>query len=287
MVFKARDKYFDLAKRPLIMGILNVTPDSFSDGGKFLSTDTALARCRQMIEEGADIIDIGGESSKPGSVPVSEEEELKRIVPVIRELRKSSDICISVDTYKPSVAQAALEEGADMINSICGTLNDDKLLSVVKKYSAAICIMHMKGTPEDMQNNTDYDDIVKEVSEKLRDSAQYALNFGISRESIAIDPGIGFGKSVGGNLEILGNLKKFKESGFVLLVGTSRKSFIAKTLGNDEESRLYGTLSSNVVAYCGGAEIFRVHDIKQNKKVLEMAALISYNECNKRSFGAI
>jgi dihydropteroate synthase len=280
MVFKARDKYFDTARKPLIMGILNVTPDSFSDGGNYFNTDAALARCRKMIDEGADMIDIGGESSRPGAASVSEEEELRRIIPVIRELRNSSDICISVDTYKPSVAKAALEEGADMINSIFGTVNDDQLLSVIKKYSAAICVMHMKGTPGDMQKNTDYVDIVNEVSGKLRDSAQYALKFGIPRENIAIDPGIGFGKSVEGNFEILRNLKKFKEPGFTLLIGTSRKSFIAKTLGEDEESRLYGTLSSNVTAYCSGADIFRVHDVKGNKKVLDMAALICYNESN-------
>lgn len=280
MVFKARNKYFDLCKGPLVMGILNVTPDSFSDGGKYFNTDDAVFQCRKMIEEGADIIDIGGESSRPGAVPVSEEDELARILPVIREVRKSNNVCISVDTYKPSVAAAVLEEGADMINSIFGTLNDDLLLRVVKKYSAAICIMHMKGTPEDMQSNTEYGNVVKEVSDKLNDSAQYALNFGISKESIAIDPGIGFGKSVEGNLEILRDLKKLKESGYALLVGTSRKSFIAKTLGEDQDSRLYGTLSSNVIAYCSGADIFRVHDVRQNKKVLDMAALICYNESN-------
>lgn len=280
MVFKARNKYFDLSKGPLIMGVLNVTPDSFSDGGRFFNTEDAVLQCRKMIDEGADIIDLGGESSRPGSAPVSAGEEIRRIVPVLREIRKFSDICISIDTYKHSVAEAVLEEGADMVNSIYGTQNDDLLLSLVKKYSAAICIMHMKGTPENMQSNTEYSNVVKEVSEELNNSAQYALNFGISRESIAIDPGIGFGKSVEGNLEILKDLKKFKESGFALLVGTSRKSFIARTLGEDVDSRLYGTLSSNVVAYCSGADIFRVHDVRPNKKVLDMAAIISYNQSN-------
>lgn len=280
MVFKARDKYFELGKRPLIMGIVNITPDSFSDGGSYFSTDSAVLQCIKMIEEGAGIIDIGGESSRPGASPVSEEEELARILPVIRELRKSAKICISVDTYKPSVAEAALEAGADMINSIQGTVNDDLLLSVVKKYSAAICLMHMKGIPQNMQNDTTYGDIVKEVSEKLNDSALYASDFGISRESIVIDPGFGFGKSVEGNLEILRNLHRFKDSGFALLIGTSRKSFIARTLGEDKESRLLGTLSSNVAGYYKGADIFRVHDVKENKKVLDMAALICYNECN-------
>ncbi len=278
MVFKAGNKYFDLDKKPVIMGILNVTPDSFSDGGKFSDPAAALQRCAQMIKEGAGIIDIGGESSRPGSERISSQVELERIIPVIRELRKTSDICISVDTYKPDVAAIVLEEGADMINNICGTDPDEELLRIVAGHSAGLCLMHMRGTPENMQDFTSYDDIVEEILTGLRKSYERALEAGIDKTSVVLDPGIGFGKSIEGNLKLLKDLSAFTEIGCPVLIGTSRKSFIGGILGNTTGERLSGTLSANVIAFLRGARLFRVHDVKENYESLEVARRIVMQE---------
>ncbi|MDD3044704.1 MAG: dihydropteroate synthase, partial [Candidatus Delongbacteria bacterium] len=264
MVFKARDKYFDTEKKPLIMGILNITPDSFSDGGMYQDADSAVKRCMQMISEGADIIDIGGESSsfgvtftpshltradiidiggessRPGSERVSSQEEIERIVPVIKKIREQSDICISVDTYKPDVAEAALKEGADMINCIYGADPDPELLKIVASFQAGLCLMHMRGEPGTMQSETEYDDIINEIYSALRNSYEKALLAGIPEDSIMIDPGIGFGKSVDGNLRLISNIGDFKKIGRPVLIGASRKSFIGKILDNTPEERLSG-----------------------------------------------
>lgn len=271
MIFKASDKYFDTDQRPLIMGILNVTPDSFSDGGKFLSCDDALNHCEKMVREGADIIDIGGESSRPGSAPVSDEEELDRIIQVIKTFRSRFDICLSVDTYKPAVARAVLSEGADMINNIFGTGSDDDILRAVAEYSAGLCIMHINGTPEDMQNKTEYADIVSEIKAKLVSSVSTAVRCGVGIESIVVDPGIGFGKDLEGNIMILNNLDRFKDINRPIMIGNSRKSFIGRILGTEPDDRLYGTVSSNVIALSKGASIFRVHDVKENKQAIDIA----------------
>ncbi|MFO7811303.1 MAG: dihydropteroate synthase [Candidatus Delongbacteria bacterium] len=248
MVFRTKTKYFEPDKRPVLMGILNITPDSFSDGGKYFETDIAIEHCKNMIDQGADIIDIGGESSRPGAIPVTEEEELRRIIPVIEVLKSSFDVCISVDTYKPMVANETLCRGADMINNIFGTDPNDDLLDIVKKYSAGLCLMHIKGTPQNMQKHTHYNDIMKEIKQKLREAAEHAVKKGINIENIAIDPGIGFGKSKRGNFEILNRLEELHDQGFNIMIGASRKSFIAKALGKDDKSRLMGTISSNVAA---------------------------------------
>lgn len=274
MVFKARDKYFDTENKPLIMGILNVTPDSFSDGGMYQDADSAVKRCMQMISEGADIIDIGGESSRPGSERVSSQEEIERIVPVIKKIREQSDICISVDTYKPDVAEAALKEGADMINCIYGADPDPELLKIVASYQAGLCLMHMRGEPGTMQSETEYDDIINEIYSALRSSYEKAVLEGIPEDSIMIDPGIGFGKSVEGNLRLISNIGDFKKIGRPVLIGASRKSFIGKILDNTPEERLSGTISANVCAFISGASIFRVHDVRESAEALKIAHMI-------------
>ncbi|MFA6653147.1 MAG: dihydropteroate synthase [Candidatus Delongbacteria bacterium] len=274
MVFKARDKYFDTENKPLIMGILNVTPDSFSDGGMYQDADSAVKRCMQMISEGADIIDIGGESSRPGSERVSSQEEIERIVPVIKKIREQSDICISVDTYKPDVAEAALKEGADMINCIYGADPDPELLKIVASFQAGLCLMHMRGEPGTMQSETEYDDIINEIYSALRSSYEKAVLAGIPEDSIMIDPGIGFGKSVEGNLRLISNIGDFKKIGRPVLIGASRKSFIGKILDNTPEERLSGTISANVCAFISGASIFRVHDVRESAEALKIAHMI-------------
>lgn len=274
MVFKARDKYFDTENKPLIMGILNITPDSFSDGGMYQDADSAVKRCMQMISEGADIIDIGGESSRPGSERVSSQEEIERIVPVIKKIREQSDICISVDTYKPDVAESALKGGADMINCIYGADPDPELLKIVASFQAGLCLMHMRGEPGTMQSETEYDDIINEIYSALRNSYEKALLKGISKDSVLIDPGIGFGKSVEGNLRLISNIGDFKKIGRPVLIGASRKSFIGKILDNTPEERLSGTISANVCAFISGASIFRVHDVRENAEALKIAHMI-------------
>ena len=274
MVFKARDKYFDTDKKPLIMGILNITPDSFSDGGMYQDADSAVKRCMQMISEGADIIDMGGESSRPGSSRISSKVEMERIVPVISRLREKSDICISVDTYKADVAEAAMKEGADMINNIYGADPDPDLLRIAASYSAGLCLMHMRGEPCTMQAETEYCDIINEIYSVLRNSYEKALLAGVSEDSIMIDPGIGFGKSVDGNLRLIRNIGHFKGIGCPVLIGVSRKSFIAKILDNDTEDRLSGTIAANTAAYIFGAGVFRVHDVKENAEALNISSSI-------------
>lgn len=253
---------------PLVMGILNVTPDSFFDGGKHHTMEGALGHALRMIEEGADIIDIGGESTRPYADPVPEEEELRRIVPVIEALRASSDILISVDTYKAGVADAALCAGADIVNDISGLTYDDAMAQVVARNDAWVVIMHIKGTPRNMQVDPHYDDVVAEISEFLRLQMDRAVRAGVDPEKIIIDPGIGFGKRVEDNLRILKMLGEFKKLGRPVLIGTSMKSFIGKAAGLPIEERVEGTLASLAVALMNGADILRVHDVKKAKKVL-------------------
>lgn len=253
---------------PLVMGILNVTPDSFFDGGKHHTMEGALDHALRMIEEGADIIDIGGESTRPYADPVPEEEELRRIVPVIEALRASSDILISVDTYKAGVADAALCAGADIVNDISGLTYDDAMAQVVARNDAWVVIMHIKGTPRNMQVDPHYDDVVAEISEFLRLQMDHAVRAGVDPEKIILDPGIGFGKRVEDNLRILKMLGEFKKLGRPVLIGTSMKSFIGKVAGLPIEERVEGTLASLAVALMNGADILRVHDVKKAKKVL-------------------
>jgi len=261
-------KIRDLGERPLIMGILNVTPDSFSDGGRFLKPEKAFDQAMFMIESGADIIDVGGESSRPGSEGVSLDEELERVIPMIEKISEESDIAISIDTVKSDVAEKAIDAGACIINDISGLTKDLKIAELAAERGAYVVLMHMRGTPKDMQENTDYDDIIAEISSFLTDSAHKAINAGVEKHRIIIDPGIGFGKSAEGNFMILKNLDRFLKLHHPILVGTSRKSFIGKALDLDVNHRLEGSLAAACYAVLNGADIVRVHDVAETKRAL-------------------
>jgi dihydropteroate synthase len=249
------------------MGVLNVTPDSFSDGGKFLNVEDAVRCGIKMAEEGADIIDVGGESTRPRSDPITIEDELSRVVPVIEALANEIDIPISIDTYKSEVAKKALEAGAEMINDISALRFDPKMKEVVAEYQVPVVLMHIKGTPKNMQENPYYEDVIKEIIEYLRESIQLAKDGGIEEKNIIIDPGFGFGKRLEDNLNILKNLRKFSILNCPILVGPSRKSFIGKILDLPVEERLEGSLAALVVSIMNGANIVRVHDVKESKRV--------------------
>ena len=255
----------------LIMGILNVTPDSFSDGGQFLKVENAFTHSVKMIEEGADIIDIGGESTKPFADPVSTDEELSRVIPVIEKIRSEYDILISIDTTKSKVAEEAITSGANIINDVSAMEIDENMLQVAKNYNSPIVMMHMKGIPKNMQNNPTYDHLITEIKDYLSSRVKCAINAGIDKKNIIIDPGIGFGKSVEHNFEIINNLDSFVDLGFPVLLGASRKSFIGLTLDVEEKDRLEGSIAANVIGLQKGAKIFRVHDVLAAKKSLIIA----------------
>ncbi len=278
-VFQYGSKSIDTAHKPLVMGILNVTPDSFSDGGKYNSPDKAVKRCEKMIEEGADIIDIGGESTRPGSDPVPLKEELERVMPVVEAIKKRFDIAVSVDTYKSSVAQAAIDAGADIINDISGMTFDENMPSVLSKSNCGIIVMHIKGTPKNMQKNPHYEHLICEINEYFENILEKAEKNNIKRERIALDPGIGFGKTFEDNYKILNNIKAFKIFNRPILIGLSKKSFIGYTLDEkDTKNRLYGTIGANITALLRGANILRVHDVKQNLDAIRLAMSIIKEE---------
>jgi len=258
-------------KRTLIMGILNVTPDSFYDGGKYSSVESALERAREMVEEGADIIDVGGESSRPGSLPVSKDEELSRILPVIKAISDELDVPISVDTYRAEVAEEAIKAGAGMVNDITAMGGDESMAEVVSEHGVPICLMHMKGTPQNMQKNPHYDDTMAEITKFLHERAEYAMAKGIDEKNIILDPGIGFGKRTGegieDNCEIIARLAELKSLGFPVLVGASRKTFIGNLSNTGVEERLEGSLGAEAMAIANGADILRVHDVKETKRM--------------------
>jgi dihydropteroate synthase len=251
--------------RTLIMGVLNVTPDSFSDGGQFFSFDQAIAHAEKMINEGADIIDIGGESTRPGSDFVSEAEELRRVIPIIERLVKTTTVPISIDTTKAAVARAALQAGAEIVNDISGLRFDKTIADEAAKAHSGLVLMHSRGTPKDMQQLPPVENIVTEVIGELYQSVAVAEQRGVEREAIAIDPGIGFGKTVEQNLELIAKLDQLAHAfpGLPLMIGTSRKSFIGKLLDRaPADQRLYGTIASLVATVLHGAHIVRVHDVK-------------------------
>lgn len=260
--------------RPLIMGILNVTPDSFSDGNRFLDPERAAERAFEMAEQGADIIDIGGESTRPGSAPVEAAEELRRLVPVIGRLAGRISSAISVDTWKSAVAREALDAGAEIINDISGFTFDPEMAAVAARTGAGVVLMHTRGKPEVMQRDTGYDDLLAEIVRGLNRSVGIASDAGIGRARIVIDPGIGFGKDTTGNLEILRRLREFGGLGLPLLVGTSRKGFIGKTLGRETCERLHGTAATVALAVANGASVLRVHDVREMRDVADMAHAI-------------
>ena len=259
---------YDL-NRPLVMGILNITPDSFSDGGQYLDFDQALKRAETMIEEGADIIDIGGESTRPGSDPVSVDEELKRIIPIIKALKKYSNIVISVDTYKPRVMEQVIDMGVAMINDVFA-LQQPGAIEVIKKSNVGICLMHMQGTPKTMQLNPTYQDVVNEVKLFLEERANSLIAEDIQTERIILDPGFGFGKTFEHNISLLQNLESFQPLKFPLLVGLSRKSFIRKILSGDHDDHLSGSISAAILSIVKGAKIVRVHDLKETKSAIKI-----------------
>ena len=252
-----------------VMGILNVTDDSFSDGGKYYSTENAVKHAFEMIEDGADFIDIGGESTRPGAEVISAEEEIKRVIPVIENiLEAKSDTIISVDTTKSTVAEAALQKGAKVINDISGFSFDPKIIDVVKKYDAAYVLMHMKGNPKDMQNNPYYDDVIEEIYNFLFNKLKVLKDAGISK--ILIDPGIGFGKRIEDNFEILKRLEDFKSLGYPILIGASRKSFIGKILNLDVDNRDTATSIIESLAIKNGARVIRTHNVKNGVQVCKL-----------------
>lgn len=262
-ILRCRQYRLDLSQKTYVMGVLNITPDSFSDGGCFLDSEDAYQRALQIEKEGADIIDIGGESTRPGSLGVSAELELKRVTPVLKRLKKRLKIPISIDTTKAEVAEAALEEGASIVNDVSGLRGDEKIASVCASYSAGLVLMHMKGNPRTMQRHPAYKNLLKEVRLYLEKAIKVARAYGVKKEYIIIDPGIGFGKTLKHNLEIIKELSFFKRLGFPLLIGLSRKSFIGKILDLKPEQRLLPTVCANAVAIYNGADIIRVHDVKE------------------------
>ena len=245
-----------------VMGILNVTPDSFYDGGKHFDLVDTQKRVDSMIKEGAEIIDIGGESTRPGSKPVSVEEELERVIPAIKYISENFEIPISIDTQKAEVAKKAIEAGACIVNDV-GGLRKENMISVVSEMNVPVIIMHMQGTPENMQKNPQYSDVVEDIKEWLEERITAAEMAGIKRSDVIVDPGIGFGKNLKHNLEILGRLNEFKGMSGGVLLGASRKSFIGMMTGNEEGDRLAGSLSAAIMGVTSGVDILRVHDVKE------------------------
>ncbi len=267
---KIGNKKFEFGKKTYIMGILNVTPDSFYNGGKYYEMERAIERAKEMEREGVDIIDVGGESTRPFSLPIDEKEEMNRVLPVIEALKSEVRIPISIDTYKPKVAEKAIEKGADMINDIFA-LRKDGMAEVAKEYDLPICIVHMKGEPKNMQINPHYEDVMEEIYEFLKERIEFAIKKGIDENKIIIDPGIGFGKRTGkgieDNCEIIAKLRELKSLGRPILIGISRKTFIGNITKTNVEERLEGSLGAEAIAIANGADILRCHDILSTKRM--------------------
>lgn len=261
------NKNFDTKEHTYVMGILNVTPDSFSDGGKYSDLDAARKRAEQMVKEGAAILDIGGESTRPGYEKITDEEEIARVIPVIEALKKDLEIPISVDTYKSKVAKAAIEAGADLINDIWGLKSDPDMAKVISNSKVACCLMHNR-------DNTDYNNFVSDLLKDLRESVDIALKAGIRDNKIILDPGIGFAKSYEQNLMAVKHLARLEQLGYPILLGSSRKSVIGLTLDLPSEDRLEGTLATTALAVNSGCSFVRVHDVKENVRVVRMVEAI-------------
>ncbi len=264
---KIGTKNFEIGKRTYVMGILNVTPDSFSDGGRFNEIEKALMHAREMISQGADIIDVGGESTRPNHTPVTEEEEIKRVIPIIEALRKEIEVPISVDTYKANVAELSIGAGADLINDVWGFKKDPEMAKVAAKYGVPCCIMHNR-------ENRDYKNLLEDILEDLKESIDIALKAGVKKENIIVDPGIGFAKSYEENLKVMNELERFKELGYPVLLGTSRKSMIGNALDLPVQDRVEGTLATTAIGIIKGCDFVRVHDVMENKRVCMMTDAI-------------
>lgn len=262
-----------IGDRPLLMGIVNVTPDSFSDGGRFFHVDAAVEHAQRLVEDGADWLDVGGESTRPGATPVPLEEELRRVLPVIERLAAKIDVPISIDTYKPEVARQAVAVGASIINDVTG-FREPKMIEVAASCSAACVCMHMRGTPETMRELAEYDDVVEETIAYLRDRVEQLVAAGIDRERLIVDPGIGFAKKLRHNLEIMRRLGEYHELGRPVLLGASRKRIIGDLTGRPEEARVAGTLATAVLACLHGVQIIRVHDVREVADALTVTCAI-------------
>lgn len=264
---KIGNSVFDVEHKTYIMGILNVTPDSFSDGGKFNRIDAALRHAEEMIRDGADIVDIGGESTRPGHTKISEEEEIARVVPVIEAVKSRFDVPVSIDTYKGKVTEAALQAGADLVNDIWGFKYDHKVAELTAQYGAACCLMHNRQEPI-------YQNFLEDVVQDMQACVQIARNAGVSDDKIILDPGVGFGKTYQMNLDMIHHVDVLHDLGFPILLGTSRKSVIGQTLDLPTDQRVEGTLATTVIGVMKGCAFVRVHDIKENKRAIQMTEAI-------------
>jgi len=274
MVLEGRNCSFRI-DRPYIVGILNVTPDSFSDGGQYLDVPGALAQGARMAAEGADLIDVGGESTRPGARRVSEQEEMDRVLPVVEALHREVGLPLSIDTTKSAVAREAVAAGVDFVNDISGLTFDAEMARVVADSGAGLIVMHTRGTPDTMQQDTRYADLFTDVFTALRRSIEVASAAGVDRNKLVVDPGIGFGKDVAGNLELLRRVADLAELGRPIMLGTSRKSLIGRVLGkNDPTERLAGALATVALGYAGGARLFRVHDVAASREAALMAQAV-------------
>ncbi len=267
---KIKNHAYNLSARTHIMGILNITPDSFSDGGDFFNLARAVERGVEIEKEGADIIDIGGESTRPGAKKISKEEEQRRVIPVIEKLSARLSIPISIDTYKSYIAELAIKAGATVINDISGLRFDPKMAEIAAKYDVPVILMHIKGTPRNMQKNPVYSDLLKEIYKYLSESITIAMNAGISANKIIVDPGIGFGKTFYDNLKLIKNINYFHTLHCPVLIGVSRKSFVGKILDKNEKERMYGTAAAVAASVMNGANIVRVHDVKEMVQVVKI-----------------
>ena len=272
MTFNCGTFQLDLTS-PRVMGIVNVTPDSFSDGGKYAATNLAVAHALKLVQEGAAILDIGGESTRPNATPVGLQEELDRVIPVIEALVSQVNIPISIDTYKPQVMQAAINAGASIVNDV-RALQEEGALDVLENSNAGVCLMHMQGKPQTMQDNPHYNDVVNDVIAFLQARLQASIHAGIAKNRILLDPGFGFGKSRAHNIALIQQLESFAVLGQPLLVGLSRKSVLGQMTGNDVDARLYASIAASVIAAMKGAKILRVHDVKATVEALKVVSAI-------------
>ena len=275
-LLKIGDKTFDLDKQTIVMGVLNVTPDSFSDGGRYFSVDDAVDHAITMVKDGADIIDIGGESTRPGATTVSLKGEMNRVMPVIERLVNAINVPLSIDTYKAKIAQKALDAGVNMVNDTTALQGGKLMASTIAEYEVPVCLMHMKGNPRNMQIAPKYDDVVGEIKSFLKERAEYTMFCDIKKENIVIDPGLGFGKRTGkgieDNCEILHRLSELKSLGFPIMTGASRKTFIGNVCGDSLPitERLEGSLAAACLAVVNGADIVRVHDVKETRRCVDL-----------------
>jgi len=266
--WKLRTRTLEVGRRPLLMGVINVTPDSFSDGGRFLEPEAAIERGLQLAAEGADLLDVGGESTRPDAAPVEAEEELRRVIPVVTALCRQASIPVSIDTSKAVVVRQAVAAGAEVINDVTSLTGDPEMLEAAVRSGAGICLMHMLGTPRTMQQNPTYQDVVREVREYLRSRREAVIAAGVQPGRIALDPGIGFGKTTQHNLALLQQAWQLHELGSVVLVGPSRKRFIGRVLGDDDADRTAGTIGVALALACQGVQILRVHDVAPVRQAL-------------------